>query len=356
LYGLPVGSFQLGGEVQFAYRQEQNENLEHANDLSVAWSNYTLGMAWPETNLLPFQFPYDSSYWEALFKGSLEGIVGPLDLEFTLRGGFIFAGDNDLEMARPISSPGSTDMDGDINGWQIGGDLWIRYAAGDGLAFPFLVRVDYTEKSRDGDGPGMLLWSANSYSYENEEQNLQIAVGGGVDKELGAGTRVAGGIYYNYLQGVKSISLHETRIGAWTDWDNSDYPDCTEQQILVRLAGEHEFSPAVALRMGLSFFYGWVGENFVFTQSNNTPPGGNYTNDIDLNGYHWGIGGTLGGSVKFQQFTMEPFFNVGYQELNLNGGGGSVPIDGSYFDPWAMDLSRSEWYIGGGCSFLYDLP
>ena len=59
--------------------------------------------------------------------------------------------------------------------------------------------------------------------------------------------------------------------------------------------------------------------------------------------------------MRFNSFTMEPFFNVGWQQFSLDGDGQRITA-GVITDLWDMDLSRNEWYIGGGCSFLYDLP
>ena len=179
--------------------------------------------------------------------------------------------------------------------------------------------------------------------------------GGGIDKELGAGTRIAGGIYYNYLQGVKSISVRETTPGIWSDYDSSDYPEHTEHQVIVRLAGEHEFTPSVALRMGLGFFYGWVEEDFENTVLLDLGFEKFY-NDISLSGYHWGIGGSIGGTLTFNSFVLEPFFNVGWQQYDMDGDDGRTTGTAITTGLWDMDLSRSEWYIGGGCSFLFDLP
>ena len=342
LYGLPLDGFNLGGEVQFAHRQEKNEN-DIPNRL-----NYILGTSFPQFNLSPFQLPYDSNYWEALFKGSLEGMVGPLDLEFTLRGGFIFAGDNNLLLTEDT---GFFDADGGVKGWRIGGDMWVRYSLMDDLSLPFMVRVDYEDKTRDGEGLGQGTFSATwNFPYENNEQNLHLEAGGGVDKEFGKGVRIAAGIYYNYLQGQYDIMFSQVfPVGSPRFWDHSDYPASIEHQVMLRLAGELELSPTATLRMGLVPFYGWVREDFAYTES------AIFIDDITLDGYRWGIGASLGGSVRFNSFTMEPFFNVGWQQFSLDGDGQRITA-GVITNLWDMDLSRNEWYIGGGCSFLYDLP
>jgi hypothetical protein len=355
LYGLPVGGFNLGGEVQFAYRQAENKEWFQRTDLSYGALNYPAGNFLYNLNLFPFMFPYDSNYWEALLKGSLEGDVGPLDCEFTLRGGFIFGGDNgyEYEYQSPVGTyVGSYDLDGSVGGWRIGGDLWMRYPV-DSLTLPFLVRVDYQERTRDGDGAGSGSHAGSFFEYESTERNLEIEVGGGVDKALNEGLRIGAGIYYGYLQGAYDImTSYLNNRGLLTVWDFSKYPFHTEHRVRVLFSGDWELTPTVALRMGLQPFYGWVREDFADTYSTSTPT---YTDkDISLNGYHWGIGGSLGGSVQFDSFTMEPFFNVGWQQFDLDGDGETTGTGGTA--PWGMDLSRSEWYIGGGCSFLFNIP
>jgi len=353
-YGLPVGGLNLGGEVQFAYRGEEQNNYAYQNDLSLAFSNDELF-----GGFFGF-FPYDSQYWETLLKGSLEGAIGPADVEFTLRGGYIFAGDNgwEYEFQAPVGNPmNGWDLDGGVDGWRIGGDLWVRHPLSDGLVLPFLVRIDYQTKTRDGDGGGTYGWTGDQVDYENQERSFALTAGGGLDKELNAGTRVAGGLYYNYLQRNNTFSWHD----AWAngvDWDAQDLtiPDLNEHQVMLRLAGEHEISPTVALRAGLNLFYGWVqweGDYYYYRLVR-----GIVTQDdagISMNGYHWGIGASVGGTVRFNGFALEPFVNAGYQQLRLDGDGDWY-TNGVLINLLEGESARSEWYIGGGCSFLFDLP
>jgi hypothetical protein len=347
LYGLPIGGFKLGGEVQFAYRQEENK-LYILAPLPEAFLNFY------DFYYAAFLPPYDSRYWEALLKGSLEGKVGPLDLEFTLRGGFDFAGANEWAYEHQIP-PGTLnegwDLEGDVQGWRIGGDLWARYPLGDGITLPVLVRVDYQTKTRDGDGPGVGTFSGNSYDYEHERRDLAITVGGGLDKAFDTETRIAAGVYYNYLQGRDDFLLHEYWPRGIQTRDTT-YPDWTEHQILIRLAGEHAFSPVVSLRGGFSFFYGlrnWDRE-YNYTPAIATW----FNNNVSGNGFHWGFGGSLGGTIRVKPITLEPFVNGGYQQLKLDG-------DGTYADNTGITRlteekeTRNEWFIGGGLSILYDL-
>ena len=74
------------------------------------------------------------------------------------------------------------------------------------------------------------------------------------------------------------------------------------------------------MRTGFNFFYGWVQEDFEWTIRSNTP-GGNKTDDFSLDGPHWGIGASVGGTVSFDSFTLEPFFIVGWQGYDLDGDG-----------------------------------
>jgi hypothetical protein len=368
LYGLPLGGLKLGGEVQFAYHQEENK-IQYNEFLGAGaytlWTNYPWGsITGYYLDFFHFMLPYDSQYWEALLKGSIEGAIGPMDVELTLRGGFLFGGDNEYEYEEqtPVGNlVDRFDLDGSVEGWQIGGDLWARYPLAEDLSLPFLLRVDYQDRTRDGDGPGLLGLTGLSYNYENQERNFYIEVGGGLDKELTKGATIAAGIYYNYLQGNDDLRLMEyafiPRVGSVVNnYDHSDFPASFEHRVMLRLAGELELSPAVTLRMGLVPFYGWVRQDFKFSYANSFIPVINYTYDISLDGSRWGIGGSLGSSVRFNSFTLEPFLNVGYQELNLKGDGDRVVSTGLLIDLFKMDKIRREWFIAGGLSVLFDLP
>lgn len=361
LYGLPVGGFNLGAEVQIAHRDEENKLL-YDEDFAFGnrwlWTNYpfaSIGGNYRE--LFLFMLPYDSQYWEALFKGSLEGKVGPLDLEFTLRAGFPFGGDNTLEYERTFSGTLAEVIDakGDVTGWRIGGDLWLRYPLANDLSLPFLVRVDYQEKNRDGKGPGQLSLTGRNYSYESQEQSLGITAGGGLEKELAKGTKIAAGVYYSYLQGDNDLNVMDLGGGIWDNYDHSSFPDSREHQVMLRLAGELALSPVITLRMGLAPFFGWVREDFKFSYINVGIPF--YTEDVSTDGYHWGIGASLGATVRVHHgFAVESFLTGGYQQLNLKGNGDRVDLPG--VTTWLYDMSkdRNEWSIGGGLSVLFDLP
>lgn len=296
--------------------------------------------------------PYDSSYLEALFKESLEGVIGPVETAFTLREGVILWGENQYNYLYSVGGVPleGSDMDGDVQGWQIGGDLWVRYPLAKDLALPFLVRVDYQHKTRDGDGLGLYTLINNEVSYENEETALKLAVGGGIDTMLGKETRLAAGIYYNYLNSTNNFSFTAVPIANWII-DHS-CPDATEHQVMLRLTGEHEFSSAFTLRGGLNFFYGWLREGYALYRS--LPPD-TLQDDLSLHGSHWGIGGSVGGSLKLQRITLEPFVGGGYQATDLSGDGISTVVGGPVQSLDEMDKTKREWFIGGGFSVLLGL-
>lgn len=334
IYGLPVGSFNLGGEAQLARHQAENENV------IPGYRNYTLATILPMQNLTPFQLPYRSEYWEALLKGSLEGKAGPLDLAFTMRGGFLLGGNSSFELTQ-----GSilVDFNGNVRGWRAGGDLWARYNLSDGLSLPFLLRVNYEKTSMEMTGLREII--IYSYPYENHIKTLHIEAGGGVDKKFGKGTMAAAGIYYNYFKGKYDLSFSEATTVIQQVWNHSDYPSSSEHRILMRLSGERELTPAIKLRAGLTPFFGWIREDYNFNSLA-------LTDEISLDGYHWGVGAALGASIKLEPVTLEPFFNVGYQHLKLDGDGNRVG-GGGIMNLWEMDKSRAEWYVGGGLSVLF---
>lgn len=338
LYGLPMGGFKLGGEIQLAYRNEENKTfLDFDKNKPFGVFYFYLG-----ENLFPFIFPYDSKYWEAVLKGSLKGAIGPAKIAFTIRGGYIFGGDNKLNTG---PGSGSIKMDGEVKGWNIGSDLWMRVPLAKGLSVPMLVKVDYQKKTRDGDGPG--FGGSYIFDYKNGEKILKMEAGAGLDKEFAKGSKIAAGIYYGYLRSKNDYTITQSGSGFLGTVDHTNYPDQTEHRVILRLVGEKEFSSMFAMRMGLSFFYGWVKENLEMKFQDNTPS--NYLDDMSLNGNHWGIGASLGATVKFQRFCIEPFLGGGYQKFKVNGDG----FNSVFPAVTEMDKLKKEWSVGGGLSVKF---
>jgi hypothetical protein len=66
LYGFSMGALSLGSEIQLAYRDEKNETLQFNSD---GWAtNFPLGGMVPAANLFYYMVPYNSEFWEILFK------------------------------------------------------------------------------------------------------------------------------------------------------------------------------------------------------------------------------------------------------------------------------------------------
>lgn len=353
LYGLPMGGFKLGGEIQLAYRLEENKTFINEDLGFQFYWNSPLGNYFQWINLHQFLFPYDAKYWEGIIKGSLKGAIGPAKIVLTLKGGLIFWGDNKYKaFAEGTMGSGSVDASGDVKGWNIGSDFWLRYPLSKDLSFPFLVKINYREKTRDASGWGMgsifSLGVSGSGSYKNEEKSLQIEAGGGLEKELKKGARIATGIYYNYLKNKDNFEgqgFDDT--GYWGMVDHSKYPDQAEHRIILRLAGEKELTSMFAMRIGLNIFYGWVKEDFNFNFADSTPF--NYLDHTSLGGSRWGIGAFLGGTIKFERFSIEPFVGGGYQKLKLDGDG----FETSYPSTIDTDKLKKEWSVGGGVSIKY---
>jgi hypothetical protein len=344
LYGLPMGSFKVGGEVQLAYQKAKNEDV-FAETFQV-FRNDIIGTHIPYLNTFPFQFPYDSKWWEMLFKGSLEGPLGPGKLSFTGRGGFIFSGDNELHFRNFVPAIAfvveSINFDGNVDGWKIGGDLWWRTPLKSGLSLPLLLKVDYNKKIWDGKGINVAFTNL-PVIYRSHEKNLQVEAGGGLDKDFGKGARAAAGLYYNYSDCDRSFFYQY----PFQKTDHTDYPLQKEHRVLLKVAGEKEFPPSVTARLGLNFFYGWVDEDYRFRETYSFP--GGFVEHISMDGSHWGVGASLGGTIKLSRVNLEPFISGGYQRLGVDGDGG---FRGTAIG-LSMDKLKEEWSLGAGFSIEY---
>jgi hypothetical protein len=360
LYGLPVMGMDLGVELGMAYRNEKQESWIQEQEIGGTGTQNSI-TSWRDLdlNLFPFMIPYDSDYWELLWKAGIGKAFDSMDITVSLRGGYIVCSDNHYEYLyqEPVSFNGyNVDMDGNVTGWRIGSDIWFRYGLGEGLALPFLVSIDYAEKKRDGDGIGTgIIDTGELYDYAHNEKTFDLKAGGGLEKEFDGDVIVGVNLYYNYLQQRDGVCFTITHpLANPHRYDNSELPSHREHMAILRLAGEKEFSPTVALRMGLNVFYGWVQEDFEFTYNNYVDI--LFTDDISLDGSHWGIGASIGGTIQFNSFTLEPFVNGGWQAYDLDGDGDRIYAVWGIDDLYEMKKSRSEWSIGGGMSILFDLP
>lgn len=348
LYGLPIGGFKLGGEIQLAYRQEENKTSISSNLVSI--DDITYGRPLDPLNILPYMTPFNSKYWQASLKGSLEGSIGPAQFSFTTHGGFIFSGDNKfhyVNITLPATINQDKDVRGDVDGYQVGADLWFRVPLSKDLSAPLLIKLDYMKKMRDGFAIGAPwgLITNDPTRYRNKELFFNFEVGGGVNKNLAQDRRVAAGLYYNFLRNKKTWGydiLNPLHIA-----DYPGYPIAKEHQILLKLSGEQEVSPMIILRMGLNAFYGWVKEDFNYQEDGFIPS----PLKLPLSGNHWGIGAWLGGTVKFNRFSIEPFIGGGYQRFNVDGDAMWLTTTTNLLE---MELSKKTWSIGGGFSIKFN--
>ncbi len=361
LYGIPMGAVKLGNEIQLGYQKAKNSDTfisNIGNLFEQVFRNDIIGTHIPTLNTFPFQFPYDSKWWNMGFKSSLEGPLGPGKLSATVRGGFVFGGDNDLHYRNifpffPFVLE-SMNFDGDLEGWNIGGDLWWRTSLGNGLSLPLLLRVDYDRKTWDGratdNSLGSVLFIGAPIRYRSSEKNFQLEVGGGLDKDFGKGARAAIGLYYNYVNNNRSF-LYQFEFQKT---DHTDYPHQIEHRGILRIAGEKEFCPVFTARLGLNLFFGWINEGYKFRE-NFLPFAGGTVEHISIDGPNWGGALSLGGTVKLSRINLEPFVSVGYRRLDLGGEDG---FRGTFpsFGPGLslnMDKLKEEWSIGGGFSIKY---
>jgi len=179
-------------------------------------------------------------------------------------------------------------------------------------------------------------------------------VGGGLDKEIDKATRIAAGIYYNFLQGKEDFTPMENFGSGVSVRDDLTYPDSMEHQLLLRIAGEHALSPTVTLRAGLNVFYGWVLPE-LRDDLTNSFGGFEILHEGPDHGYDWGIGASLGGTVKVKPITLEPFVGGGYRQLHLGLSGTFIEGPPPFFFQASETTGRDEWFVDTGLSILFDL-
>ena len=345
LYGLPIMGVDVGFDLGIDYKNEKNKSSFLASDLSIYTENYIWGLTAPERALRLFMIPYDSNYWDFSWKLGIGKKSDCFDIDATLKSSFIFSSKNKYQYIyqNPLGDNDyNASMDGDVHGYRIGFDVWTRAKLGEGMTLPFLVSIESGNKKRTGEGIGTGIADGGlSYSYEHKEKELSFKLGGGLEKKLAGNTLVAGGLYYSYIKNNDSIWFTRNVV---EQVDDSGFPSRKEHQVMLKLSGEKNLTPQLALRMGLNIFYSWVKENYNHYD-------GFQTTDFSLDGNRWGIGASLGGTVKFQRFSVEPFLAGGYQKLSLCGDGSIAP---NFIDVIDASKIRKEWSIGGGFSIKFN--
>lgn len=345
IYGLPVGSIKLGGELQIAYRNEERQTTYitedghiHANYPWVAWDD-------PDYNLYPYMIPFESKYWDAQGKVSLEGLMGSAKYTLTLKGGIPFASDNQYSY---LDAPSyGAEMDGNVSGYKIGGDFWLRVPVSSSIVLPFVISAEYRTIKRDG--AGIDDHAGAVVTYEHETKNLAIKVGGGVDFMPAKGTKLAAGIYYDYL------SIKEDTYNDYLDptepfysLSYSDMPKQSEHRVTLKALAEKDLSSTFALRGGFSAFYGLIKSDYAYASYYDIViPDGEPLN-MTTSGSNWGANISIGATVKIDKISLEPFLNGGYMKYKTSG-------DGTFGDYGLVtaDFDKTNWIVGGGLSVKF---
>ena len=376
IYGFPVdvNHLNLGAEAKISYVNEK-QSSEWENNAGRSFlnrPNVIIRNAWA-ANTLWFQVPYDSDYWQAEFKASANGQVcldsmGPIDVTLSFGGGPIFAGDNEYryESENVAVSGANLDADGDVSGFNLGGDLWVRVPVSDTFALPFVVSVHYTEKIRDGEGQistpfEFPVFRNPDFSYEQKEESFVINAGGGVDMKLCNTSRETVGLFYTYLDSSDDLGITlDYPSGFPSAVYDEKVPGYTEHRVTLKLGWETDLSSTATIRTGFSTFYGFIEKEYEFYLSYDAPlPIPLSERDAaSLDGHQWGIMASIGGSFKFSSITLEPYVNAGYRDLDLDG---DLDMDAFLFTPIPItiemrgdiDESRQEWFVGGGLSILF---
>ena len=107
----------------------------------------------------------------------------------------------------------------------------------------------------------------------------------------------------------------------------------------------------VGFRAGFDCFYGWADWNYKNDLS--TPTGG-LRESVSMDGNLWGIGLTLGSTIKMAPVTLEPFIGAAYQQTDLDGGGKTSGYGGLGPDANIEgDSERDQWLVTAGLSVLF---
>ena len=338
IYGLPVGPVNVGAELGLAYVKEEQKNLMPTEMLT----NFPWGAEDnPVYNLLPYAIPFDSKYWEANAKVSAAGKAGSMSYMFTLRGGLPFASDNEY-----VHSDNSYGLwaEGKVKGFNVAGDLWMRLAVSENISLPFVVSAGFKKITRDGSG---FSSGPSTIEYEHEAKDIFVTVGGGAEMTPASGTRLAAGLYYNYLKSEQNAQFRETVDPSWYFDNYTDMPKSTEHRLTLRLLAEQELNSVLSLRGGLSAFYGLAkrdysynadGNNFWLTPSPVT---------VSPDGAHYGVNASIGASIKAGAVVLEPFINAGYAKYKTDGDGVTDNM------PTYVEVNKTNWLAGGGLSVKF---
>jgi hypothetical protein len=344
IYGLPAGNINLGGEIQIAYRNEEKYN--HLSDINHAGENYPWA-AYNNTmaNLYPYMIPFNSQYWEAQGKVSIDGSMRAAKYAVTFKGGLPISSKNKYDYTGNFADSDTFGLEGNIKGWNLGGDFWLRVPLSSNIVLPFIVSTGYKQIQRDGSG---LSTGNGLVNYEHEAKDFFIKVGGGVDYTPTQGFKMATGLYYDFLNTQQSIALSETYAADEYFYATySDMPKQSEHRLTLKALAEKELSSTFALRGGFSVFYGRVKGDYAYSGYDNDGATGIYPLDVSTSGSNWGANLSIGATVKIDKISLEPFINGGYMKYRTSG-------DGTFdTDRVTTEFEKTNWIIGGGLSVKF---
>jgi hypothetical protein len=352
LYGIPAGHGTFGASLGVAYTDEETREFITSGGIGIR--NSIWGALYPPVlNLYAFMIPYKSTYWEGRGQLSYAGAMGRLPYALTLSGSVPFSSDNKYEYDEMPGSNAFT-MKGDVNGFNVGLDFWLRYPLRPNLSLPFLVRATYLYLDRDGAGPGPVIEGTPYYfRYEHVKRKGLVEAGGGFDYTPCKGARVAGGLYYNYLYDRETIRIYEDCC-AFTHtalFDYEDYPKKREHRVVAKIAGERNLKPGVALRAGANVYYGWVTGNLSSAWQGDQD---RYSVGVGRNGSggsSWGVNTAMGATWTFTAVSFEPFISAGFRSWDLHGHGVDF-LNGTPYQSLGR-FTRTDWLFGLGFALRF---
>ena len=344
IYGLPVSSVKLGGELQIAYRTEKKVNYmideNGYTSTNYPWANEGS----PESNLYPYMVPYNSKYWEAQGKVSVEGLMGAAKYALTLKAGAPFSSTNNYHYIEENSSSDDFSIEGNVKGWNAGGDFWLRVPVSANMVLPFVVSAGYKQVKRDG--AGTAAWD-EYINYDHRTKDIFVKVGGGMDYTPAKGTKIAAGLYYDYLNTQQNIFFGPYYWSSGSTYSDiySAIPDQTEHRLTLKALAEKELSPTFVLRGGFNIFYGWVKSEYASAEYYNGTMDDQFA--ASTSGSNMGVNASIGATIKVADVSFEPFINGGYVKYKTSG-------DGTYYTyPITTEFEKTNWMVGGGLSVKF---
>jgi len=344
LYGKPLGSIKLGGELQISHKDEENKNtlIDSAGSLQNAFRITNSA----QYDLYKYMIPFRSDYYEAFGKLSIEGALGSVKNTFTVKGGTIlpFASNNKYN----YHNSGGTEvsMDGEVKSWNAGLDYWVRFPLNKDVSLPFVISISHKKTERDGSGNSN---TGFNLTYKHQTEDTNATIGGGTDFNLSKGSRIAIGLYYDYLRTNQIMKTIET--AANTDiYNYPEYPSKKENRVTLKAMNEIKNSSGFSFLCGLNVFYGKVKNNFLSNRTRNSSA--QQDTRLSMDGNNWGVNLSFGTNFKTDKVTIEPFINAGFYRYKVNGNG--------YYD-WGLiesgaltgESEKTDWLIGGGLSVKY---